>query len=146
MAEKDRLSEHSSAGSTFLLPKEEMLEVRRKGKKIRIGIPSDKDKVEYRVPLSPQAVELLVSYGHEILIEKEAGMAASYSDKEYREAGALIQKDRKDIYECDIILRVSPFDESEIDMLKGIFLLCVEFLPSFQTFRLMLIVQIRLQN
>lgn len=119
MTEKDRLAEHSAAGSTFMLPKEEMLEVRRKGKKIRLGIPSDKDKVEYRVPLTPQAVELLVSYGHEILIEKDAGKAASYSDEEYRNAGASVMDDRKDIFECDIILRVSPFDESEIDLLKG---------------------------
>jgi len=119
MAEKERLPEHSTAGSTFILPKEEMLEVRRKGKKIRIGIPSDKDKVEYRVPLTPQAVELLVSYGHEILIEKDAGKAASYSDKEYLAAGASVQENRKEIYECDVILRVSPFDENEIDSLKG---------------------------
>jgi len=119
MTEKDRLTEKSSAGSTFMLPKEEMLELRRKGKKIRIGIPSDRGKAEYRVPLSPQAVELLVSYGHEILIEKEAGIAASYADEEYREAGALVMHDRKEIFECDIVLRVSPFDEAEIDLLKG---------------------------
>ena len=75
MTKKEKLSEQTPSGSTFLLPKEEMLEIRRKGKKIRIGIPSDKGKVEYRVPLTPQAVELLVSYGHEILIEKEAGKA-----------------------------------------------------------------------
>lgn len=119
MTEKDRLTEHSTSGSTFMLPKEEMLEIRRKGKKIRIGIPSDKEKVEYRIPLSPQAVELLVSYGHEILIEKDAGKAASYTDEEYQAAGALIMADRKEIFECDIVLRVSPFNESEIDMMKG---------------------------
>ena len=119
MTKKDKLTEQSSSGSTFMMPKEEMLEIRRKGKKIRIGIPSDKDKVEYRVPLTPQAVELLVSYGHEILIEKEAGKAASYTDEEYRNAGALVMDDRKDIFECDIILRVAPFDEAEIDQLKG---------------------------
>lgn len=119
MTEKERLTEHSLAGSTFMMPKEEMLEIRRKGKKIRIGIPSDNDKVEYRVPLTPQAVELLVSYGHDIYIEKGAGMAASYSDEDYRIAGALVMDTRKEIFECDIILRVSPFDETEIDMLKG---------------------------
>lgn len=119
MTEKERLTEHSLAGSTFMMPKEEMLEIRRKGKKIRIGIPSDKDKVEYRVPLTPQAVELLVSYGHDIYIEKGAGMAASYTDEDYRIAGALVMEGRKEIFECDIILRVSPFDETEIDMLKG---------------------------
>ena len=119
MTEKEKLTELSTSGSTFMLPKEEMLEIRRKGKKIRIGIPSDNNKVEYRVPLTPQAVELLVSYGHEILIEKEAGNAASYTDEEYRNSGGLVMDDRKEIFECDIVLRVSPFDESEIDLLKG---------------------------
>jgi len=119
MTGKEKIPEQAPAGSTLLLPKEEMLEIRRKGKKIRIGIPSDKEKVEYRVPLTPQAVELLISYGHEILIEKEAGMAASYSDEDYRTAGAQVMNDRKDIFECDIVLRVSPFDEAEIDLLKG---------------------------
>ena len=119
MTEKERLTELSASGSTFMLPMEEMLEVRRKSKKIRIGIPSDKDKVEYRVPLTPQAVELLVSYGHEILIEKEAGKAASYTDAEYRDAGGQVVENRQEIFECDIILRVSPFDETEIDQSKG---------------------------
>jgi alanine dehydrogenase len=119
MTEKERSSDLSTSGSTYMLPKEEMLEIRRKGKKIRIGIPSDSDKVEYRVPLTPQAVELLVSYGHEILIEKDAGKAASYTDEEYRAAGASVMDDRKEIFECEMVLRVSPFDESEIDLLKG---------------------------
>lgn len=119
MTEKDRISENAPSGSIFMMPKEEMLEVRRKGRRIKIGIPSDKSKVEYRVPLTPQAVELLVSYGHEILVEKEAGKAASYSDEDYRLAGALVVENRQEIFECDIVLRVSPFDESEIDQLKG---------------------------
>lgn len=119
MTEREKNTDQSTSGSTFAMPKEEMLEVRRKGKKIRIGIPSDKSKVEFRVPLTPQAADLLVSYGHEILIEKEAGLAASYSDEEYRAAGALVMDNKKDIFECDIVLRVSPFSEEEIDMLKG---------------------------
>jgi alanine dehydrogenase len=119
MATKEKFTEPSPVNSTYLLPKEEMLEVRRKGKKIRIGIPCDKDKVEFRVPLTPQAVELLVSYCHEILIETDAGLAASYSDQEYTNVGALVMQDRKEIFECDIMLRVAPFDESEIDLLKG---------------------------
>ena len=104
---------------TMLLPKEEMLEIQRKEKKIVIGIPSDLPKVEYRVPLTPQAVDLLVSYGHEIYIETGAGMQASYSDREYSEAGAVIVEKREEIFQCDIILRVAPFNCEEIDLLRG---------------------------
>ena len=104
---------------TLFLPKEEMLEIRRQGKKITIGIPSDFPKVEYRVPLTPEAVELLVSYGHEIYLETNAGKSSSYSDEEYRNSGAVIMDKKDEVFQCDIILRVSPFDKEEIDMLRG---------------------------
>lgn len=117
--ELEKKQEPATVSKTMLLPQEEMLEIRKKGQKIKIGIPSDYSKVEYRVPLTPQAVDLLVSYGHEILIETNAGKSASYSDKEYREAGAQIVEKRDEIFQCDIILRVAPFDSKEIDMLRG---------------------------
>lgn len=119
MTKEEHHSELKPMGHTLLLPKEEMLEIHRRGKKITIGIPSDFHKVEYRIPLTPQAVELLVSYGHEIFVETNAGKASSYTDEEYRNAGAVVTENKQDVYECDIIIRVSPFSSEEIDMLKG---------------------------
>jgi alanine dehydrogenase len=119
MTAKEKSKEHSLISKTMLMPQEEMLEVRKRGQKIKIGIPSDFSKVEYRVPLTPQAVDLLVSYGHEILIETNAGKSASYSDKEYREVGATIVDTSAEIFQCDIILRISPFSNDEIDQLRG---------------------------
>ena len=119
MTSMEKSREKTSIPKNMLLPKEEMLEVKKKGQKIKIGIPSDFSKVEYRVPLTPQAVDLLVSYGHEILIEKNAGKSARYSNKEYREAGAVIVDKKEETFQCDIILRVAPFDLEEIDMLRG---------------------------
>ncbi len=119
MASSDKRKENISLPKNMLLPQEEMLEVKKKGQKVKIGIPSDFTKVEYRVPLTPQAVNLLVSYGHEIWIEKEAGKSASYSDKEYREAGATIVDKKEETFQCDIILRISPFDSQEIEKLRG---------------------------
>jgi len=115
MTEREQQTEIKS----LLIPKEEMLEIRRRGKKITIGIPSDFSKVEYRVPLTPEAVELLVSYGHEIYIEKEAGKASSYSDREYLNAGAVVVEKKEEVFQCDIVLRVAPFDSDEIDLLPG---------------------------
>lgn len=96
-----------------------MLEIQLREKKFNIGIPSDLSRVEYRVPLTPQAVELLVSYGHEIHIETNAGIKASYSDQDYRAAGAKITEKKEEIFQCDIIIRVAPFNEEEIDLLRG---------------------------
>jgi alanine dehydrogenase len=119
MTEKETKQSGMSVSNTLMLPKEEMLEIQRKEKKIVIGIPSDLSKVEYRVPLTPQAVEMLVAHGHEIHIETQAGRHASYSDNEYREAGAKVMEKKEEILQCDIIVRVSPFDVQEIEMLPG---------------------------
>ncbi len=117
MAGKDNPKELIS--KSMLMPQEEMLEVKKRGQKIKIGIPNDFPKVEYRVPLTPQAVDLLVSHGHEILIETNAGKSASYSDKAYREVGAQIVESSAEIFQCDIILRIAPFSLEEIDLLRG---------------------------
>ena len=119
MTSKEKSTESHLISKTMLMPQEEMLEVKRRGQKIKIGIPSDFSKVEYRVPLTPQAVDLLVSYGHEILIETNAGKSASYSDKAYSDMGAVIVDSNAEIFQCDIILRISPFSSEEIDMLRG---------------------------
>ncbi len=104
---------------TMLLPKEEMLELQMKEKKISVGIPDDEPKTEYRVPLTPQAVDLLVSYGHEIYIQQGAGSRASYTAEDYREAGAVVVERKEEIFMCDIILRVAPFSPEEIAMMRG---------------------------
>lgn len=119
MIMNENMGENTSLSSTIFLPKEEMLKIVKRAQRIKIGIPSDYHKVEYRIPLTPQAVEVLVSNGHEIVIEKGAGRAASYSDNEYSEAGAMITENREEIFQCDIILRISPFDSGEIDLLRG---------------------------
>ncbi len=119
MTSKEKSKESSLISKTMLMPQEEMLEIKKRGQKIKIGIPSDFSKVEYRVPLTPQAVDLLVSYGHEILIETNAGKSASYFDNAYREVGAQIVETKEEIFQCDIILRISPISNEEIDLLRG---------------------------
>jgi len=112
-------SERASVSKTMLMPQEETLEIQSRGKKMKIGIPSDYSKVEYRVPLTPQAVDLLTSYGHEIFIETKAGLHASYTDDDYRKAGAVIVEDKEEVFQCEIILRVAPFSTDEIELLRG---------------------------
>ncbi|MCB0477610.1 MAG: alanine dehydrogenase [Crocinitomicaceae bacterium] len=102
-----------------LLPKEEMLEIRRKQGSLKIGIPKEISFQEHRVPLSPEAVSLLVSNGNEVLIETGSGLKASYSDNDYSEAGAQIAYSPEDVFKCDLILKVAPPSEEEIDYMPG---------------------------
>lgn len=102
-----------------LLPKEEMLEVARKKGNLYIGIPKETSFQELRVALVPETVSLLVSHGHRVKIESGAGKGASFSDNEYSEAGAEICYDVKEIFQCDIIFKVAPPTEEEVDMMPG---------------------------
>lgn len=118
------MAEHSSSGMYHfdeqqLLPAEEKLEVRTKLQKINIGIPNNFNNDEQCLPLTPQAVEMLVVAGHEVLVECSAGVKARYSDLEYTEAGAIITKNKADIFQCDYVVKVAPFYNEEIDLLRG---------------------------
>ncbi len=102
-----------------LMPKEEMLEVQRRKGNLFIGIPKEISFQERRVVLVPEAVSLLVANGHHVRIESKAGEGSNFSDNDYSEAGAEIIHNTKDIYNCDIILKVAPPSEEEIDMMTG---------------------------
>lgn len=102
-----------------LLPKEETLEVRRKKGSLFIGIPKETHFQENRVALVPESVSLLVANGHRVKIETKSGEGANFSDREYSEAGAEIVHNAKEIFECDIIFKVAPPSEAEVEMMKG---------------------------
>ena len=102
-----------------LMPKEEMLEVLRKKGALFIGIPKETSFQEKRVALVPEAVGLLVANGHRVRIEAKAGEGANFTDNEYSEAGAEICVDKHDIYKCDIICKVAPPSEDEVNMMSG---------------------------
>ena len=102
-----------------LMPKEEMLEVPRKKGALFIGIPKETSFQEKRVALVPEAVSLLVANGHRVRIEAKAGEGANFTDNEYSEAGAEICVDKHDIYKCDIICKVAPPSEDEVNMMSG---------------------------
>lgn len=102
-----------------LLPKEEMLEIARKKGSLFIGIPKESSFQERRVALVPEAVSLLVANGHRVKIESKSGEGANFSDNEYSEAGAEICHDSKEIFQCDIIFKVAPPSEDEVDLMSG---------------------------
>lgn len=105
------------AGS--LSPQEETLEIGRKRGKLFIGIPKETSFQENRVALAPEAVSLLTANGHRIRVESKAGEHSKFSDNEYSEAGAEICYDKKEVFSCDIILKVAPPSEEEIELMPG---------------------------
>ena len=106
-------------GKSRLLPQEEMIETARKSKTLTIGIPKESTEHETRVCLTPEAVELLVNNGHEVMIETKAGNDASYFDTDYSERGGMIVDSAAEIFKCDIILKVAALTEKELSLMKG---------------------------
>lgn len=102
-----------------LLPQEEMLEVARKKGSLNIGIPKETSFQERRVALVPETVSLLVANGHHVKIETNAGVGANFSDREYSEAGAEICQSPSEIYECNIVFKVTPPSDEEVELMPG---------------------------
>jgi alanine dehydrogenase len=97
---------------------EETLDVKPKGLPLFIGMPKETDFQENRIALTPDAVGVLASNGHRVVVEHNAGEGAHYSDKDYSEAGASIVYDKKQVYECGIIIKSAPVSDLELDFLK----------------------------
>jgi alanine dehydrogenase len=101
-----------------LLPQEETLEIFKRKGELYIGIPKETAFQEKRVCLTPDAVSALINNGHKVLLEAGAGVGASFSDKDYSEAGAEISKDSAKVYGCPIILKVEPPSLEQIKLLN----------------------------
>ncbi|MCW2723735.1 MAG: ald [Frankiales bacterium] len=74
---------------------------------MKVGIPREVKDNEYRVAITPAGVKELVSHGHEVSVEKEAGLGSSITDEEYVAAGATIVGNADDVWaEADMVLKV----------------------------------------
>jgi len=83
---------------------------------MKIGIPKEIKTGEGRVSLSPYNVEELVHMGHQIIVEKNAGKIAGFSDEQYRSAGAKIIDSKKEVYEsCDVLVKVKEPVKEELN-------------------------------
>lgn len=110
---------HSIAHETALAPQEEMLHVSKNMQRLTIGIPKEASFQERRVALAPESVGLLVSRGHDVIIESGAGNESNFLDHDYSEAGATIVYDRKQVFQANVIMKVAPPSLEEIDLMPG---------------------------
>lgn len=89
-----------------------------------IGIPKEIKEYERRVAATPANVRMFVEAGHQVFVEKDAG-TKNYSDEMYREAGAKIVSDPKEVYSAEMIIKVKEPQKSEFSLLReGQILFC----------------------
>lgn len=97
---------------------EETLDVKLPGAKLEIGIPKEIAFQENRIALSPDAVGVLISNGHTVMVEHDAGIASHFPDNDYSEAGASIVYTREDVFKAPLLVKSAPVVAEDLPLLE----------------------------
>jgi alanine dehydrogenase len=74
---------------------------------MRVGVPTEIREEEYRVALTPAGTRELTDRGHEVLVQRGAGLGSLFPDEAYIAAGARIVHDAQAVFEgSDLIVKV----------------------------------------
>ncbi|GAA3198070.1 MULTISPECIES: alanine dehydrogenase [Streptomyces] len=86
---------------------------------VKVGIPREVKNNEFRVAITPAGVNELVRNGHQVVIEKDAGVGSSIPDAEYVAAGASILDTADEVWAtADLLLKVKEPIEEEYHRLR----------------------------
>src|SRR3954470_7966667 len=84
-----------------------------------IGVPKEIKEQEYRVALLPSGAYQLIKRGHEVVVERDAGLGAGYPDAEYQAAGAKLLDSHKDIFDrAELVVKVKEPLREEFALLR----------------------------
>jgi L-alanine dehydrogenase (EC 1.4.1.1) len=83
-----------------------------------IGVPKEIKNNENRVAITPAGVHDFVQAGHQVIIEKFAGVGSGISDKVYIKAGAQVLETAAEVWEADVIYKVKEPLAAEYNLLK----------------------------
>lgn len=82
-----------------------------------IGVAKEIKNNENRVGLTPSGSEALIKHGHQVMIEKSAGIGSGFSDEDYIKTGATIIADKKELFDkAEMIIKVKEPLASEYDL------------------------------
>ena len=71
-----------------------------------IGVPTEIKTREYRVGINPGGVRQLTRAGHEVRVQKGAGLGAGIADKDFEAAGARIVPSAADAWSAEMVMKV----------------------------------------
>ena len=85
-----------------------------------IGILKETQNNESRVSATPETVKKLIKSEHSVIIETGSGNNSFISDSNYKEAGAEIVDNSKEVYDkADILFKVNPPNVEELEKIKN---------------------------
>ncbi len=86
---------------------------------MRIGVPKEIKTDEYRVAMTPSGVEELTKRGHEVIVQRGAGLGSGIPDEDYERSGAKLVDTLKQVYELsDMVVKVKEPQEEEYEYLR----------------------------
>lgn len=91
----------------------------KSARSLKIGLPKETSNDERRISLTPGGVSILVANGHEVTIEKNAGIDAHFSDNDYAEAGAEVAYSAEELFgQSEMIVKVAPPTKTELKWMQ----------------------------
>jgi len=85
---------------------------------VRIGVPREIKDNENRVGLTPRGAATLRERGHDVMIERGAGLGCGFADADYAAAGATLAE-AQDAWDRDLVIKVKEPLEPEYPRLRG---------------------------
>lgn len=86
---------------------------------MRVGTIKETKTEEYRVGLTPTGVRALVQAGHQVYVERDAGLGSGFSDEAYRAAGATILDSAQEVVQnIDLLVKVKEPLPPEYPLLR----------------------------
>ncbi|OYP38502.1 alanine dehydrogenase [Rhodopirellula sp. MGV] len=84
-----------------------------------IGVPKETKSDEYRVSMLPVGVEELVNRGHQVIVEKNAGVGSGLLDQDYSDVGATMVDTAAEVFaKADMIVKVKEPQADEYPMIR----------------------------
>ncbi|MDP8951116.1 MAG: alanine dehydrogenase [Actinomycetota bacterium] len=84
-----------------------------------VGVPKEVKDGELRVSMQPDGVAELVHHGHEVVVQKGAGVGAGFDDEEYASCGARVVGGAGEVFEAaDLIAKVKEPAPEEYDLFR----------------------------
>jgi alanine dehydrogenase len=84
-----------------------------------VGILKEIKTEENRVCMTPAGVEVMISNGHKVLVEKGAGSGSGFEDAAYLKAGAEIAETNREVFErSDMVMHVKEPLPAEYDLIR----------------------------
>lgn len=111
-------SEIDQLAAVDLIPKEAPSKVKKNEYSLVVGLPKERSSQEKRIAITPESVGILSNNGINVVVEAGAGLHSKFSDQDFSDAGAKVTSSKKEVFESDIVLKIDPPTQEELEYMN----------------------------